>query len=499
MRDLDDAQDRERVRARTRRGPSRPAARPSRSDSTSACTNSITTYVDPLSSTPRSKTAGTWGTPIAASASASRSSASPADALSARATLMATELLVRHALGEKHRAEAALPQRLPHAERRQRRRRHDERHRLVLAGRRRGRRRSVRGTDRRRVANAPAAGRTTNHRNTYPIGGRAHDDKARSAIGQGCECRCVTHVGARADGWLPLASPSTDADGELDGAAAAPAAADRRRACRRSSRPSRPAAPRSWRRRPGAGKTTRVPRALLDPGARDREIWVLEPRRLPARLAATRVAGELGERVGETVGYSVRFDEAGGPGTRLRFITEGLFVRRLLAAPRLPGVGAVVLDELHERHVATDLALAWLRRLRETDRPDLAIVAMSATLDADPVADFVGRRRRAQRGTDVRRRDRAPARARRSAARRAGRRRRPSRAARRQGRRPAGVPARARARSSAPRRRSRSCPASATSRCCRCTARCRSRSRRAPCARAIGGRSSCRRTSPNRR
>ncbi|HXU00195.1 MAG TPA: ATP-dependent helicase HrpB, partial [Polyangia bacterium] len=141
---------------------------------------------------------------------------------------------------------------------------------------------------------------------------------------------------------------------------------------------------------PGAGKTTRVPRALLDGGAGGGEIWVLEPRRLPARLAATRVANELGERVGETVGYSVRFDEAVGPKTRLRFMTEGLFVRRLLAAPRLPGVGAVVLDELHERHVATDLALAWLRRLRDGDRPDLAVVAMSATFDADPIADFLG-------------------------------------------------------------------------------------------------------------
>jgi ATP-dependent helicase HrpB len=140
---------------------------------------------------------------------------------------------------------------------------------------------------------------------------------------------------------------------------------------------------------PGAGKTTRVPRALLDARGHEGEIWVLEPRRLPARLAATRVAAELGERVGETVGYAVRFDEAAGPGTRLRFMTEGLFVRRLIAAPRLPGVSAVVLDELHERHVATDLALAWLRRLRDTDRPDLAVVAMSATFDADPVADFV--------------------------------------------------------------------------------------------------------------
>jgi ATP-dependent helicase HrpB len=148
---------------------------------------------------------------------------------------------------------------------------------------------------------------------------------------------------------------------------------------------------------PGAGKTTRVPAALLDarlPGAG--EIWVLEPRRLPARLAAARVAAELGERVGDTVGYSVRFDEAGGPRTRLRFMTEGLFVRRVLADPRLGGVAAVVLDELHERHVATDLALAWLRKLRETTRPDLAVVAMSATLDAEPVRAFLaGERRRA--------------------------------------------------------------------------------------------------------
>jgi ATP-dependent helicase HrpB len=152
---------------------------------------------------------------------------------------------------------------------------------------------------------------------------------------------------------------------------------------------------------PGAGKTTRVPAALLAarlPADRGRpgEIWVLEPRRLPARLAAARVAAELGEKVGETVGYSVRFDDVGGPRTRLRFLTEGLFVRRLLGDPRLSGVAAVVLDELHERHVATDLALAWLRRLREGARPDLAVVAMSATLAAEPVRAFLaGERRRA--------------------------------------------------------------------------------------------------------
>ena len=152
---------------------------------------------------------------------------------------------------------------------------------------------------------------------------------------------------------------------------------------------------------PGAGKTTRVPRALLEAplsphGESKGEVWVLEPRRLPARLAAARVAAELGEKVGETVGYSVRFDEAGGPRTRLRFLTEGLFVRRLLADPCLRGVAAVVLDELHERHVATDLALAWLRRLREGARPDLAVVAMSATLEAEHVRAFLaGERGRA--------------------------------------------------------------------------------------------------------
>ena len=141
---------------------------------------------------------------------------------------------------------------------------------------------------------------------------------------------------------------------------------------------------------PGAGKTTRVPAALLDAGlAAAGEIWVLEPRRLPARMAATRVAAERGERVGDTVGYSVRFDEASGPRTRVRFVTEGLFVRKLLGDPSLRGVAAVVLDEMHERQVATDLALAWLRRLRATARPELAVVAMSATLDAEPARAFL--------------------------------------------------------------------------------------------------------------
>jgi ATP-dependent helicase HrpB len=144
---------------------------------------------------------------------------------------------------------------------------------------------------------------------------------------------------------------------------------------------------------PGAGKTTRVPRALHEAGlAGGGEVVVLEPRRLAARLAARRVAQELGERPGETVGWQVRFEEVAGPRTRIRYVTEGLLTRRLLASPTLPGVGAVVLDEIHERHLQGDLALALLRRLQRTARPDLRLVAMSATLDAGPVAAFLGAR-----------------------------------------------------------------------------------------------------------
>jgi ATP-dependent helicase HrpB len=138
---------------------------------------------------------------------------------------------------------------------------------------------------------------------------------------------------------------------------------------------------------PGAGKTTRVPPALL--GMVGGEVVVLEPRRIAARLAARRVAWELGEEPGETVGYQVRFEEAVGPRTRLRFVTEGILTRRLLSDPSLKGVDAVVLDEFHERHLESDLALALLKRLQRT-RPELRIVVMSATLDAAPVAAFLG-------------------------------------------------------------------------------------------------------------
>src|ERR1035438_3591353 len=100
---------------------------------------------------------------------------------------------------------------------------------------------------------------------------------------------------------------------------------------------------------PGAGKTTRVPPALL--GLVGGDVVVLEPRRIAARLAARRVASELGETVGETVGYQIRFEESIGPQTRLRFVTEGILTRRLLSDTHLQGVAAVVLDEFHERHL----------------------------------------------------------------------------------------------------------------------------------------------------
>jgi ATP-dependent helicase HrpB len=137
---------------------------------------------------------------------------------------------------------------------------------------------------------------------------------------------------------------------------------------------------------PGAGKTTRVPPALL--GLVRGDVVVLEPRRIAARLAARRVASELGETVGETVGYQIRFEESIGPQTRLRFVTEGILTRRLLSDTHLQGVAAVVLDEFHERHLESDLALALLKRLQRTRR-DLLVVVMSATLDADPVAQFL--------------------------------------------------------------------------------------------------------------
>jgi ATP-dependent helicase HrpB len=132
---------------------------------------------------------------------------------------------------------------------------------------------------------------------------------------------------------------------------------------------------------PGAGKTTRVPPALMD--VVDGEILVLEPRRLAARLSAERISEEIGEKIGESVGFHIRFEQATSARTRIKFITEGLFLRYLMADPVLSGVGCVVLDEFHERHVHTDIALALTRWLQKTSRKNLKLVLMSATLDAE--------------------------------------------------------------------------------------------------------------------
>jgi ATP-dependent helicase HrpB len=139
---------------------------------------------------------------------------------------------------------------------------------------------------------------------------------------------------------------------------------------------------------PGAGKTTRVPWALLQALGDEGKVIVTEPRRLAARLAAERVAKERGQRVGDLVGYAVRHEEVSGPNTRLSYVTEGILLRRLLVDPELSGVRAVVLDEFHERHLETDLLLALLSRRRD-ERRDLLLVVMSATLDAGPVAAFL--------------------------------------------------------------------------------------------------------------
>jgi ATP-dependent helicase HrpB len=139
---------------------------------------------------------------------------------------------------------------------------------------------------------------------------------------------------------------------------------------------------------PGAGKTTRVPGALLDAGLIDGTIVVLQPRRLAARLAAARVASERKAQLGGEVGYQVRFDRKTSATTRIEFVTEGVLTRRLLGDPDLKGVGAVIIDEFHERHLDGDLALALVERLRDK-RPELALVVMSATLDAEPVAAYL--------------------------------------------------------------------------------------------------------------
>lgn len=142
---------------------------------------------------------------------------------------------------------------------------------------------------------------------------------------------------------------------------------------------------------PGSGKTTILPLALLDEAwSTAGRIIVLEPRRLAARMAARRMADLLGEAVGETVGYRVRFDTKVGPKTRIELNTDGVFLRRLQRDPELQGVSAVLFDECHERGLDSDASLALCLEAQAALRPDLRLVAMSATLDAAPFAALMG-------------------------------------------------------------------------------------------------------------
>jgi ATP-dependent helicase HrpB len=142
---------------------------------------------------------------------------------------------------------------------------------------------------------------------------------------------------------------------------------------------------------PGAGKTTRVPLALLDaPWAKGKKIIMLEPRRIAARASADRMAKTLGERAGETVGYRVRFGSKVSRATRIEVVTEGIFARQILDDPELNGVAAVLFDEFHERSLDADLGLALARDAQTGLREDLRILVMSATLDGARVARLLG-------------------------------------------------------------------------------------------------------------
>lgn len=140
----------------------------------------------------------------------------------------------------------------------------------------------------------------------------------------------------------------------------------------------------------GSGKTTQVPQMILDSGlAGQKRIVVLQPRRVAARTVAARVAWERGTPLGEEVGYQVRFDDQTSLGTRICFVTEGILLRWLQADPLLQDVSTILFDEFHERNLLSDVALALAKRLQRQERPDLKLLVMSATLEAEPVATYL--------------------------------------------------------------------------------------------------------------
>jgi ATP-dependent helicase HrpB len=139
----------------------------------------------------------------------------------------------------------------------------------------------------------------------------------------------------------------------------------------------------------GSGKTTQVPQMLLDGGACPGRIVVLQPRRVAARTVAARVAWERGCKLGGEVGYQIRFEDRTSLGTRICFVTEGILLRWLQDDPELREISVILFDEFHERNLLSDVALALAKRLQETHRPDLKILVMSATLEAEPVAKYL--------------------------------------------------------------------------------------------------------------
>lgn len=139
---------------------------------------------------------------------------------------------------------------------------------------------------------------------------------------------------------------------------------------------------------PGAGKTTRIPPALMDVSAK--KVLVLEPRRIAAIAAAYRVAEENSQVIGQQIGFEVRFDRKISKDTKLVFVTEALLTRKILSDPTLSEFDIVIIDEFHERSLHTDLAIGLLKELQELERPDLKIIVMSATLDAKKLSDFLG-------------------------------------------------------------------------------------------------------------
>lgn len=141
---------------------------------------------------------------------------------------------------------------------------------------------------------------------------------------------------------------------------------------------------------PGAGKTTRVPRALLDANLTSGKIIVLEPRRLAARAVAERIAEELGEPCGQTVGYRIRGERKSSKATRIEIVTEGILTRMIQSDPELSGIGAVIFDEFHERSLNADLGLALTWEIKQALREDLLLLVMSATLHAGPIAELLG-------------------------------------------------------------------------------------------------------------